>query len=98
MQKERLNKLKPKEKNMYKVRIEKAVLKTLEKIDDPFYSKIKNAILKLAENPRPDGYKKLKGRDGFRIRVADYRIIYDILDDVLLVTVIDLGNRKDVYR
>ena len=83
---------------MYKVRIEKSVQKTLEKINDPFYSKIKNAILKLAENPRPEGYKNLKGRDGFRIRVADYRIIYDIFDDVLLVTVIDLGNRKDIYK
>jgi mRNA interferase RelE/StbE len=83
---------------MYKVRIEKSVQKTLEKINDPFYSKIKNAILKLADNPRPDGYKKLKGRDGYRIRVADYRIIYDIFDDILLVTVIDLGNRKDIYK
>ena len=83
---------------MYKVRIEKSVQKTLEKINDPFYSKIKNVILKLAENPRPEGYKNLKGRDGFRIRVADYRIIYDIFDDILLVTVIDLGNRKDIYK
>ncbi len=72
--------------------------KTLEKINDPFYSKIKNAILKLAENPRPEGYKKLKARDGYRIRVTDYRIIYDIFDDTLLVTVIDLGNRKDIYK
>ena len=93
-----LNKLKPKEKSMYKVSIEKSVQKTLEKINDPFYSSIKNAILKLAENPRPEGYKKLKGREGYRIRVADYRIIYEIFDEVLLVTVIDLGNRKDIYR
>ena len=98
MQKLLLNKLKPKGKSMYKVRIEKAVQKALEKINDPFYSKIKNAILKLAENPRPEGYKKLKGRDGYRIRVADYRIIYEIFDNVLLVTVIDLGNRKDIYK
>ena len=83
---------------MYKVRIEKSVQKTLEKINDPFYSRIKNAIRKLAENPRPEGYKKLKGREGYRIRVADYRIIYEIFDDVLLVTVIDLGNRKNIYR
>ena len=83
---------------MYKVSIEKSVQKTLEKINDPFYSSIKNAILKLAENPRPEGYKKLKGREGYRIRVADYRIIYEIFDEVLLVTVIDLGNRKDIYR
>ena len=98
MRKLYLNKLKPKEKSMYKVSIEKSVQKTLEKINAPFYSRIKYAILKLAENPRPEGYKKLKGREGYRIRVADYRIIYEIFDEVLLVTVIDLGNRKDIYR
>jgi len=70
----------------------------LEKINEPYYSKIKTAILNLAKNPRPAGYKKLKGRDGFRIRVADYRIIYDIFDDILQVDVIDLGNRKDIYE
>lgn len=83
---------------MYKLRIEKAVVKALEKINEPYYSKIKAAILNLANNPRPAGYKKLKGRDGFRIRVANYRIIYDIFDNILQVDVIDLGHRKDVYE
>lgn len=83
---------------MYKIRIEKAVQKTLEKINEPYYSKIKTAILNLATNPRPQGYKKLKGRNGYRIRVADYRIIYDIFDDILTVDVIDLGHRKDIYE
>ena len=83
---------------MYKIKIEKHVLKTLEKIDEPYYSKIKTSILKLANNPRPSGYKKLQGRDGYRIRVSDYRIIYEIIDEVLLVEVIDLGLRKDIYQ
>jgi mRNA interferase RelE/StbE len=83
---------------MYKIRIEKAVQKTLEKINEPYYSKIKTAILNLSKNPRPAGYKKLKGREGFRIRVADYRIIYEIFDDILSVDVIDLGHRKDIYE
>ncbi|MDD2793848.1 MAG: type II toxin-antitoxin system RelE/ParE family toxin [Sediminibacterium sp.] len=83
---------------MYKIRIEKAVQKNLEKIDEPYYSKIKTAILSLANNPRPQGYKKLKGRDGYRIRVANYRIIYDIFDNILSVDVIDLGHRKDIYE
>lgn len=88
----------PKEKRVYKLRIEKSVQKALEKIDEPYYSKIKTSILNLAENPRPQGYKKLKGRDGFRIRVANYRIIYDIFDNILSVDVIDLGHRKDIYE
>jgi len=83
---------------MYKVRIEKAVLKSLEKINEPYYTKIKIAILKLAVNPRPQGYKQLKGRDGYRIRVADYRIIYNIFDDILSVEVIVLGHRKEIYE
>jgi len=83
---------------MYRVRIEKAVEKSLQKINEPYYSKIKIAILNLANNPRPIGYIKLKGRNAYRIRVADYRIIYDILDDVLIVQVVELGHRKDIYE
>jgi len=82
---------------VYRVTIRKRVVKTLEKIDEPYYSGIKQAIYNLAENPRPLGYKKLKGRDGYRIRIADYRIIYDIFDDVLTVDVLDLGHRKNIY-
>jgi len=81
----------------YRVRIERKAQKKLAKIPDPYYSKIKLAILNLGTDPKPQGYQKLKGRDGYRIRVADYRIIYEIFDDVLLIDVIDLGHRKDIY-
>jgi len=83
---------------MYLVKIEKSVIKKLEKIDDPQYSKIKKAILNLSINPRPQGSLKLKGRDGYRIRAGDYRIIYDIYDKILCVEVIELGHRKDIYN
>jgi mRNA interferase RelE/StbE len=82
----------------YSVTIKKRAIKALEKINEPYYSSIKEAIYSLAVNPRPTGCKRLKGRDGYRIRVADYRIIYEIFDDVLLVDVIDLGHRKDIYE
>ena len=82
----------------YHVTLKKQAIKALGKINEPYYSNIKQAIYSLADNPRPTGYKKLKGRDGYRIRVADYRIIYDIFDDVLFVDVIDLGHRKDIYE
>ncbi len=81
----------------YKVTINKKAIKTLEKISEPDYSKIKKTIFSLAINPRPAGYKKLKGRPGFRIRQGDYRIIYDIFDHVLVVDVIAVGNRKEIY-
>lgn len=81
----------------YIVTLKKRAIKALGKINEPYYSNIKEVIYSLADNPRPAGYKKLKGRDGYRIRVADYRIIYEIQDSVLLVDVIDLGHRKDIY-
>jgi mRNA interferase RelE/StbE len=53
----------------------------------------------LAENPRPPGVKKLKGvGDTYRVRSGNFRIIYQIEDSKLIVLVIDLGNRRDVYR
>lgn len=82
----------------YNVTLKKQAIKALEKINEPYYSNIKEAIYNLAEDPRPIGCKKLKGRDGYRIRVADYRIIYDIFDYMLIVDIIALGHRKDIYE
>ena len=81
----------------YQIVINRKALKVLEKINDPDYSSLKKAIYGLANNPRPKGYKKLKGISAFRIRVGDYRVIYEILDHILLVDVIDIGHRKDIY-
>ena len=52
----------------------------------------------LGRDPRPTGAKSLRGRDGMRVRVGDYRIIYTVRDDVLLVVVVDLGHRREIYR
>ncbi|MFN2261898.1 MAG: type II toxin-antitoxin system RelE/ParE family toxin [Psychroflexus sp.] len=82
---------------MYKLRIERKAVKKLAKIPKPYYTKIKTALLNLSNNPRPQACKKLKGREAFRIRIADYRVIYEVHDDILLVQVIDLGHRKDIY-
>jgi len=82
----------------YSLHFSKQAFKELEKINEPFYSAIKQAILNLAQNPRPQGYKKLKGRDSYRIRIGNYRVIYDIFDNELVVDIITLGHRKDVYE
>jgi mRNA interferase RelE/StbE len=68
------------------------------KLDKNVISAIKSAIAALANNPRPYGYKKLKGEDAYRIRVGDYRIIYEINDDRIIVTVVSIGHRKDIYK
>ncbi|MDR0793209.1 MAG: type II toxin-antitoxin system RelE/ParE family toxin [Chitinophagaceae bacterium] len=82
----------------YSLDFRKQAFKELEKIDEPFYSNIKQALFNLTENPRPVGYKKLKGGAGYRIRVGDYRVIYDIFDAELIIDVIMVGNRKDIYN
>jgi len=82
----------------YQITLKKRAIKALEKIPEPYYTNIKQALYALGDNPRPKGYKKLKGRDGYRIRIADYRIIYDILDDMLIINVVDLGHRKNIYE
>lgn len=81
----------------YRIVIKKKAIKVLEKIHEPYYTNIKKAIIALGENPCPKGYKKLHGRDGYRIRVDDYRIIYEIFDDSLLIDIINLGHRKEIY-
>jgi mRNA interferase RelE/StbE len=82
---------------VYSINFTKKAVKELEKINEPHYSSIRNAIRNLGVNPRPNGYKKLRGRDGYRIRVGDYRVIYDISDTILFIEVIDLGHRKNIY-
>jgi len=58
---------------------------------------VQGAIALLAEDPRPPAARALKGRPGLRVRVGDYRIIYAVHDDVLLVVVVMLGHRREVY-
>ncbi len=83
---------------MYQVVIEKQVQKQLAKITPPNYNKVVSALQDLANNPRPQGYKKLNARQGFRVRIGDYRIIYNIHDNILTVFILAIGNRRDVYE
>ncbi|MDP2059030.1 MAG: type II toxin-antitoxin system RelE/ParE family toxin, partial [Flavobacteriaceae bacterium] len=68
----------------YTAVLSKKAQKQLDKLSDKVAQPIFHAIADLEENPRPVGHKKLKGRDGFRIRVGNYRIIYDIYDNELI--------------
>jgi mRNA interferase RelE/StbE len=83
---------------MYKIRVKKSAQKELEQISPPYHQKIIEAIDALAENPRPEGVKKLKGDEAYRIRVADYRVIYTIEDVVQIIEVQRIRHRKDAYR
>jgi mRNA interferase RelE/StbE len=56
------------------------------------------AILALADDPRPSGCRKLSGRDKYRIRCGDYRVVYSVQDVILVVTIVKVDHRRDVHR
>jgi mRNA interferase RelE/StbE len=84
---------------MYKVIIKKQILKSLDKIHIHYLPSIQKVINDLAETPRPFGSVKLAGSENhYRIRVGVYRIVYSIKDDILVVEVIKIDHRRNVYR
>ena len=84
---------------MYKVIISKQVLKSLDKVPVIYLSNIKKSINDLVGNPRPFGCAKLAGsQNHYRIRVSVYRVVYSIKDDILIVEVIKIDHRSNVYR
>ena len=87
-----------KQEKMYEVQVLKKVKKNLIDLHPEIYKRVIKVLEDLAENPKPQGLLKLAGRDGFRLRVGDYRIIYDIDDVNKIVTVLDIGHRSSVYK
>jgi mRNA interferase RelE/StbE len=84
---------------MYRVIILKRVLKNISKLASRDQPKIFDAIKSLEIDPRPDGVKKLAvNEDMYRIRVGNYRIVYEVDDNVVIVTVTEVDDRKNVYR
>lgn len=81
----------------YRIELRPAAVRALRKLDPPIARRVQGAIALLAQDPRPPAARALKGRPGLRVRVDDYRIIYTVHDDVLLVIVVTLGHRSDVY-
>lgn len=81
----------------YRVELRPAAVRSLRKLDPQVRRRVQGAIAMLAQDPRPPGARALQGRPGLRVRVGDYRIIYTVDDDVLLVVVVRLGHRRDVY-
>jgi len=82
----------------YALFIRNSAQKALGRIPLPFQDTIIEAIRSLANNARPVGVKKLTGRNAWRIRIADYRIIYEIHDRNHAVQIVVIGHRGSVYR
>lgn len=82
----------------YIVSILRRAQRELAQITSGDRDRLVEAIRNLGDDPRPYGCRKLTGREGWRIRVGDYRVIYEIDDSRRTVTILHVGNRRDVYR
>jgi mRNA interferase RelE/StbE len=86
-------------RKVYKIKIVKPAEKQLDKLEDDLFRRIDSAILQLASNPRPGGHKKLKGQKNIlRIRIGDYRVLYQVDDASKQITILGVLHRREAYR
>ena len=82
----------------YKIIFRKSVAQDMRRIPNRELRRILAAIDSLSEEPRPSGVEMLSGQEKYRVRQGNYRIIYEINDKEVIVVVVKVGHRKDVYR
>ena len=82
----------------YSVVVTRSAQKALAQLPLRVYERLRVALHQLSDVPRPDGCAKLRDREGWRIRVGNYRVIYEIDDTFRLVTILHIGPRRDIYR
>ncbi len=83
---------------LYKISFTNKAHKQLIKLPREIGDLIFDRIISLSENPRPFGYEKLIARPGYRIRIGDYRVVYNIGNDSLIILILQIGHRKDIYQ
>ena len=82
----------------YKIEIKKSAAKELSRLPKKELIKVVEKIKLLSDEPRPSGCKKLSGDEKYRIRIGSYRVLYSIEDEILIVYVVKIGHRKEVYK
>jgi mRNA interferase RelE/StbE len=82
----------------YTVKLKRSAEKELDNLPKKIHDKVINILLSLKEIPFPHNFKKLRGREGYRIRVGDYRILYLIDESAKNIEVVSVAHRKEVYR
>jgi len=82
----------------FKILIKKSASKEIKKLPPVYLKKIILKIGELADNPRPDGCVKLTNEEKYRVRVGNYGILYEIKDNELIIIVVKVGHRKDIYN
>ncbi len=83
---------------MYSIRVSDKAIKDLDKLNDKDYTKVKSKLITLETNPKPMGSIKLKGKNGYRVRTGDYRILYEVDDKSKTIDIYKVEHRKDAYR
>jgi len=83
---------------VYRVELRQRVQDKLDSLSESDREMVIDALLSLEENPRPRGVEKIRGKELWRVRKGDYRVVYDVDGDAKIVTVVRIGHRKDVYR
>jgi len=81
----------------YKIEIKKSAAKEIRKLPKNDINRIVEKIQMLSSDPRPSGCKKLSGDEKYRIRIGTYRILYSIHDNKLVIFIVKVGHRKDIY-
>jgi len=82
----------------YRITIKKSAAKELEEVPAKDLRKLVKRIQTLSANPRPHGPQKLSSREQYRLRQGDYRIVYSIDDRRVLIDIVKIGHRRDIYR
>ena len=82
----------------YRVEVTRSAVKALRRVNPADTARLRGAIAMLAEDPRPPASRPLRGRDGWRLRVGEYRVLYTIRDDVLLIVVVAVAHMSSAYR
>lgn len=83
---------------MYSVVITEYAIRQLKKLPPQAVSKLKEAVTALATDPRPHNHIKLTNVEAYRIRVGNYRVVYELNDNVLTVAVVEVSDRKETYK
>ena len=82
----------------YRLVFRKSVTKDLHRLPKKDVARIVKCFRGLADEPRGPGCERLSGEERYRVRVGVYRVVYEIKDDVLIVAVVKVGHRRDIYR
>ena len=82
----------------FEVQATQSAAKALNRLPKEVRKRILDALVELERQPRPPGVKKLVNRPAWRIRIGDYRVLYEIKEDRLIILVVEIGHRREIYR